>query len=53
MEYINTIKYGYLLIRYDKAYTNDTIDTIEDCQGNFYEIRTNLNGKLIALEVKG
>jgi len=28
---------------------NNILDTLEDCQGNFYEVRETLNGALVAL----
>jgi hypothetical protein len=47
---IKTIKYGELEIRYNPNFTRDrVIDIVEDAEGNVYEIKENLNGKLVAL----
>lgn len=48
--YINTLNYGKLPIRYNKNYLNDRIiDVIE--ADTWYEVRTNLNGELVAYQV--
>ncbi|MDY5098765.1 MULTISPECIES: hypothetical protein [Clostridia] len=46
--YIKSWKYGNLEIRFDLQYANAPIDTIESCCNVFYEVRPNLNGKLVA-----
>jgi hypothetical protein len=49
-QYLNTIDYGYLPIRYCKTYLDSkVIDTIEDSDGEYYEVRRNQNGKLVAI----
>ena len=49
-----TIDYGYLEIRYNRAYIQVAgIDIIEDCEGNNYEVCQNMNGKLQLFEVQG
>ena len=48
--YINTLNYGKLPIRYNKNYLNDNvIDVIQ--ADKWYEVRTNLNGELVAYQV--
>ena len=48
--YINTLNYGKLPIRYNKNYLNDrVIDVIQ--ADKWYEVRTNLNGELVAYQV--
>lgn len=50
---INTIDYGPLDVRYQKEFTRNVIvDTFTDSEGNFYEVRPNLDGKLVALLVE-
>lgn len=49
---INTLDYGRVEVKYDKGYMNDeVIDIIETCDMKYYEIRLNLNGKLVAVEI--
>jgi len=49
-QYLNTINYGNLPIRYNKTYLNDEIiNIIQASDGTHYEIRKNQNGKLVAL----
>ncbi len=49
-QYINTLKYGKLKIRYNENYLNDNvIDVIQS--EKWYEVRTNLNGELVAYQV--
>ena len=49
-KYINTLNYGKLPIRYNKQWLNDRI--IDVVQADmWYEVRTNLNGELIAYQV--
>ena len=48
--YVNTLNYGKLPIRYNKNYLNDrVIDIIE--ADTWYGVRTNLNGELVAYQV--
>ena len=46
---IKTLDYEELPIaKNDQYLDSDCIDTIEDCEGNIYEVRHTLNGKLVA-----
>lgn len=49
-QYINTLNYGILPIRYNKNYLNDTVIDIIQAD-KWYEVRTNLNGELVAYQV--
>ena len=49
-KYVNTLNYGKLPIRYNKNYLNDkVIDVVQ--ADTWYEVRTNLNGELVAYQV--
>jgi hypothetical protein len=50
-QYIKTLNYGFLPIRYNEAYLHDgIIDIIEESNSeNIYEVRQNQNGKLVAV----
>ena len=50
-QYINTLNYGKLPIRYNKNYLNDRIIDIIEAD-TWYEVRTNLNGELVAYQVQ-
>lgn len=53
-KFISTLKYGEVLIRYDKSYIfNEVLDLIETCDGTQYEIRKNFNGELVAIKTEG
>ena len=50
--YINTLDYGQLEVRYKNEYCkSEIVGLIQDCDGNYYEVKENFNGKLIALLV--
>lgn len=49
-QYINTLNYGQLPIRYNKNYLNDEVIDIVQAE-KWYEVRTNLNGELVAYQV--
>jgi len=52
MQTIKTLDYGVIPIAYNKQWLQDSIlDTIEDNQLCFYEIRQTLNGYIVALFV--
>ena len=48
---IKTLDYGDVEIKKDKTYTINYIDIVEMCNGDFYELYTNWNGKVIAIKV--
>ena len=48
--YINTLNYGQLPIRYNKNYLNDEVIDVVQAE-KWYEVRTNLNGELVAYQV--
>ena len=48
--YINTLKYGKLKIRYNENYLNDNVIDIIQAD-KWYEVRTNFNGELVAYQV--
>lgn len=48
--YINTLNYGRLPIRYNENYLNDNVIDVVQAE-KWYEIRTNLNGELVAYQV--
>ena len=50
--YIITLDYGILEVRYKNEYCkSDIVDLIQDCEGNYYEVKENDKGKLVALLV--
>lgn len=49
---IKTLDYGEVETRKDKGYTRDLVDLVQMCNGDYYEIYTNLNGKLIAIKLE-
>lgn len=49
-KYFKTLKYGDVLIRYNRTYANNLIDCIEDCEGNIYDIYTDFKGRLVAIK---
>ena len=49
-QYVNTLNYGKLPIRYNKNYLNDRIIDIIEAD-TWYEIHTNLNGELVAYQI--
>ena len=49
-QYINTLNYGRLKIRYNENYLNDNVIDIIQAD-KWYEVRTNLNGELVAYQV--
>ena len=48
--YINTLNYGQLPIRYNKNYLNDEVIDVVQAE-KWYEVRTNLNVELVAYQV--
>ena len=51
--YIKTIDYGNVPIRFDEKYVGRMVDLMEMSSGDQYEIRKNLNGKLVAIKAMG
>lgn len=51
-KYIETLDYGKVLIRYNKCYTLNYVDSVEMCGGDFYEIYTSFNGELVAIKTE-
>lgn len=49
-KYINTLNYGRLKIRYNENYLNDNVIDVVQAD-KWYEVRTNLNGELVAYQV--
>ena len=49
-QYINTLNYGQLPIRYNENYLNDNVIDVVQVD-KWYEIRTNLRGELVAYQV--
>lgn len=49
-QYINTLNYGQLKIRYNKNYLNDNVIDVVQAE-KWYEVRINLNGELVAYQV--
>ena len=49
---INTLDFGIVEIKKDKTYTLNYIDNVEMCNGDFYELYTNWNGKIIAIKLE-
>jgi hypothetical protein len=50
---IRTLDYGLIRVFKDStSCKNLTIDTIEDCKGNFYEIKQTFTGEIIALKAE-
>ena len=49
-KYINTLNYGEVIVRYDKTYVNNFIDLVELVNGDYYEIYTDFNGRLVGIK---
>ena len=49
---INTLDYGSIRVFKDStSCKNVTLDTIDGCNGEFYEIKQTFTGEMVALEV--
>ena len=52
MQTIRTLDYGILPIAKNTDYISDfAVGTIEDCDGNFYEVRRADSGSLVAVKI--
>ena len=49
-KYIRTLNYGEVIVRYDKTYANNFIDLVELANGDYYEIYTDFNGRLVGIK---
>lgn len=49
---INTLEFGVVEVKKDKTYTMNYIDIVELCNGDFYELYTNWQGKVIAIKIE-
>jgi hypothetical protein len=54
METINTLDYGKLNIATSSGFLCDeVINTIEDNDGNVFDIKKTLNNEVVAIKIKG